>query len=398
MNNDTQRLVRRSSAAFYEDADDVVEPNKYEFDAEAIVSSFKYLSTTFSLNHGCMVSCVAYSSTVLGDRLGSYGNGVLYIVFAFSAAFIAKPFVAKYGTKVALLVGVMGNFIYVVSFFGAVASRASGSDDVDDTVVIEPRWALFLFGCAIGGLAGGLLWTAQGRYFAHSAHLYAAVSDRTVEFANNTFAGLFAFYYLVIEMVLKILATIIFYFELYAWDAEVSVFGSYAVICFVSAVSVLFVTEYGTEELTQLAVFENCKESLYSVITACSDLRLALLLPFQFVFGFATSFMNYYIFGTVVSDSSNLGETYVGFLSALIVLTGALIAFPSAMIANKFGKPLVMTVGGICLAGFGFICFMFSSSILGTWLMIVPVMIIFGFARGIWVCYYSFVGFLFLCW
>ena len=108
--------------------------------------------------------------------------------------------------------------------------------------------------------------------------------------------------------------------------------------------------------------------------------------------------MNYYIFGTVVSDSSNLGETYVGFLSALIVLTGALIAFPSAMIANKFGKPLVMTVGGICLAGFGFICFMFSSSILGTWLMIVPVMIIFGFARGIWVCYYSFVGFLFLCW
>jgi hypothetical protein len=46
------------------------------------------------------------------------------------------------------------------------------------------------------------------------------------------------------------------------------------------------------------------------------------MLPFQIAFGFTSSFVPYYILGTVIADSDSLGSTYVGLLSAIIVLTG----------------------------------------------------------------------------
>jgi len=76
-----------------------------------------------------------------------------------------------------------------------------------------------------------------------------------------------------------------------------------------------------------------------------NDKRLALMIPFQVAFGLTSSFVPYYVFGTVVAGSATLGSTYVGLLSAIIVLTGATMAMPSAWMANKLGKPFVMTIG-----------------------------------------------------
>jgi MFS family permease len=112
------------------------------------------------------------------------------------------------------------------------------------------------------------------------------------------------------------------------------------------------------------------------------DTRLALLLPFQIAFGFASSFVPYYVFGTVIDDY--LGSTWVGLLSAVIVATGALIAIPSAWIANKYGKELIMSIGGGCMALSGLAFFIFSDSSLGTWKLIVIYLMIYGMGRGTW--------------
>ena len=115
------------------------------------------------------------------------------------------------------------------------------------------------------------------------------------------------------------------------------------------------------------------------------DPRLALLLPFQIAFGFASSFVPYYVFGTVIAGSTTLGGTYVGLLSAVIVATGASMAIPAAWLANKVGKPVVMSVGGLCIAFAGFAFFIVSNETLGTWGMIIPFLVIYGMGRGTWV-------------
>ena len=147
-----------------------------------------------------MVSCLAYSTTELGNSLGGYGSGVLYIFYAFTSFFLSKPIVSMVGPRNGLLLGVTGYCVYVCGFLFAI-------------LVPVAAWPVFLISCMIGGLAGGLLWTSQGRYFSRNSKLYSDASGTSVEEVNATFAGIFATAYLGIEMIAKILATVIFVLE-----------------------------------------------------------------------------------------------------------------------------------------------------------------------------------------
>jgi len=50
-----------------------------ENDAKILYKNFIFMCIAFSLNHGCVVSCLTYATTELGDDLGGYGSGALYI-------------------------------------------------------------------------------------------------------------------------------------------------------------------------------------------------------------------------------------------------------------------------------------------------------------------------------
>jgi hypothetical protein len=76
-------------------------------------------------------------------------------------------------------------------------------------VVTDPssQIAIAIFGGAIGGVAAGFLWTAQGAYFTTSARLYAEAHDDgtvTPKQATATFAALFGATYLGFELILKL--------------------------------------------------------------------------------------------------------------------------------------------------------------------------------------------------
>jgi len=137
--------------------------------------------------------------------------------------------------------------------------------------------------------------------------------------------------------------------------------------------------EYGTWDFNVSTIAANSSSAARLVY---EDVRLALIIPFQIAFGFASSFVPYYVFGTLVPES--LGTTYVGLLSAVIVLTGAAMAIPSSWLANAIGKQFVMIAGGLCLTLTGFIFFVVSNETLGTWAAIVPFLMVYGMGRGTW--------------
>ena len=61
--------------------------------------NFWLMAISFSVNHGCVVSCLAYSTAELGTDMGGYGSGVLYVFYALTALFLSKPVVAGLGAS-----------------------------------------------------------------------------------------------------------------------------------------------------------------------------------------------------------------------------------------------------------------------------------------------------------
>jgi hypothetical protein len=82
--------------------------------------NFVIMSVAFSFNHGCVVSCLAYATSELGNDLGGYGSGFLYVFYAFTAFLLSKPVVSMIGPKNGLLIGVGGYCIYVLGFLFAI--------------------------------------------------------------------------------------------------------------------------------------------------------------------------------------------------------------------------------------------------------------------------------------
>mmetsp|Transcript_8037 Transcript_8037/g.13366 ORF Transcript_8037/g.13366 Transcript_8037/m.13366 type:complete len:460 (+) Transcript_8037:69-1448(+) len=332
--------------------------------------NFVIMCLAFSANHGCVVSCLAYATTELGDLLGGYGSGTLYVCYALTAFLFSKPLVEMVGPKFGLFLGVFGYCVYVGGFLVAVVASSIA-------------WPVFLGACAVGGTAGGLLWTAQGKYFAANSLMYASASDKPVEETNAEFAGIFAMSYLGLEMITKLLATGVFLGL--PDDADAIIFTIYSVV----AVLCAFVVSFGISDLDKYGTWDfNFNVMVFNVkstgILLKEDVRLLLMVPFQVAFGFASSFVPYYIFGTVIADSKQLGDTYVGLLSALIVFTGASIAIPSGWIANRYGKHVMMVTGGLCLMLTGMLLYFINDHDLGTWKLIIPYLIIYGTGRGTW--------------
>ena len=171
------------------------------YSPETVYRNFLAMSIAFSMNHACVVTCLAYASAELGDYIGSISSGVLYITFAVTAFLLSKPVVSAVGSKRALLIGVTGYCVYVAGFLVAL---------IVDGALAWLAWTIMCLSAGVGGAAGGLLWTAQGRYFSLHARLYSDALGLPVERANSTFAGLFAMAFLGTETLTKLLATVVF--------------------------------------------------------------------------------------------------------------------------------------------------------------------------------------------
>ena len=122
--------------------------------AQRILRNFHVLAAAFSLNHGCVTALVALAASELGSSLGNTTLFILYAFYTLSAAFLSNGLVARAGAKRTLVLSLGAYCVYVASY--AVA-------------FFTPMNRIVLGGAAVGGVAAGCRWPAQGVFFARSA-------------------------------------------------------------------------------------------------------------------------------------------------------------------------------------------------------------------------------------
>mmetsp|Transcript_9487 Transcript_9487/g.30993 ORF Transcript_9487/g.30993 Transcript_9487/m.30993 type:complete len:521 (-) Transcript_9487:95-1657(-) len=394
--------------------------------SDRILRNFLLMSAFFAANHGTVTSLIALASGALGRTLGNASSALLYFVYTLSAAFVSNYFTARFGAKKTLFAGLSIYCFYVVSYLVAYVSPPG------------VMWVAVLIGAVLGGFAAGIIWPAQGSYYAESAERYARETGITREAANSLLGGYFSSTYLGFEVAMKLFSSIIpmiagetkgivilfLFFSLVACTSaaltstidpltgkdvkscQMRVFSSSAsgrsavlttttrdVAPAAAAAESLddddadaaasLASEGGGGETTQRQP-DFGKKALQALTLLVKDPKCRCMIPMNFVFGLGSSYVNGYFDGVVVTGE--MGVEDVGFVSAVVV--GSATVF--ALVYGELGRrrkgdqaPLVVW-GALCISSFAAVNLAFSTSALGKWSVAVPLATLFGSGRAIW--------------
>lgn len=131
------------------------------------------MSTAFAGLEGCVIASINLSAALMQPALASDVNAMLFA--SFSAGTLISPIIVKHsGLKPSLVASMAVYSLYLLALMGCERS-------------------VLLVSATVGGIAGSVLWTAQGVYFTRNAVAYAAAVDPTVEGesrAISAFAGI----------------------------------------------------------------------------------------------------------------------------------------------------------------------------------------------------------------
>lgn len=125
----------------------------------SLIRNFYKFSLLFAVNHGCVTAVLNLSVLILGNQ-GSFMSAALYVTYAATALVASSAIIAALGARRALIVA---SFLYCVYIASLPLALLAKTEATQATVAI--------FGGAVGGVAAGFLWAAQGTYFAASAKL-----------------------------------------------------------------------------------------------------------------------------------------------------------------------------------------------------------------------------------
>jgi len=297
--------------------------------AGRVLANFCWMSLCFSLNHGCVTSCLALASAQLGPALGGYSSAILYLFYTTTALLVAPAIVRTLGPKGSLDYGLLLYCVYVGSYALAILLPAY-------------RWPAVVVGAALGGLAAGWLWTAQGGYFAAAAELYAHVLQLETEVTTSFLSGIFATLYLGFELGLKLVSSFVLSRARDASGSEsarddasraasLQLFAIYTAVAVLSAIGMFFVAKMpphprdgacGAAADSPPAADERedgCSPApatraddgaappssklLLAVNLMRTDAKIWLLAPINASFGFMASLMNFYVNGVLVNTT-----------------------------------------------------------------------------------------------
>lgn len=383
--------------------------------------SFAAMSAAFSLTHGCVTALIPLASLEFGEGLGATSLAVLYVVYTLTAMVGATLLVETTGPKWGLVAGLAVFCVYVLSFLLAAT---------------VPTFAIAagLGGAAIGGVGGGVIWTAQGTYFSICSERYAATSGKSHSQATGWLGSAFASCYLGAEITLKLLSSLLMFWPCREqWQGNLVtghcpssavdhsralglVFATYGAVSLVATGTMTCVADVrgtgrsvpGVRPATHWS-----DKSLLALRLMQNDVRVLLLSMLNFAFGFSSAFINTAVTGIIIPHS--LGADKVGYLVSIIPLTAALTAVPIAALTERIGsKAPAMVLGGSAFACF-YLPFFFSAVSLtdeeclpqdggsegdgvtgltcaeqalsvtfGRWSVLVPLLILNGVGRAVW--------------
>jgi len=349
--------------------------------------NFILMSIYFSANHGCVVACLSLATARLGST-GAWQSAILYFTYTMSAILGATYFVKRLGARNALVGGMLLYCVYVGCFLVATLLDDNGQG----SATIGTTYAAGIGG-AIGGIGAGFLWTAQGTYFGRASEEYSQYTGKDIADSNSKLAGIFAFIYLMEEVVLRLLSSFLIEIEL-SWSL---VFGLYTTVAILSTFFMSFVRNYHSSEsdnnsssdiVTEIPATiiasetesssvsltreinnadnnnhadyqqQQQQQSIWYKLTASyqilrNDPKMKYMIGLNSVFGLTSAFLNSYVNGEVIpvvlqDDSSKT----IGLFTAHSSIVAAIMSFLfGTYLSPRIGNGPILIFGAVCFFG-----------------------------------------------
>ena len=346
---------------------------KRDIQAKLLHRNFLIVSILISCNLSSTFTSIAYANSEFGYNLGHFATGFYLLTLIISALLLSKPIIAIIGPKNTILIGLTGSCIYLFTYLVSI-------------FIPSVAWFFFNAGAISGGIGNGLLWVAYGRYFTLNSKIYSSTTNLKLFDVHSTFSSTFTTIFLASEMIFKVLTTVIFI--LFEQNGEFIGFllnFGIAVGTTIIFASVSELEEYGSWLYQSEVVTSN----IYSVGRLIyEDSRLTLLIPYQISYGFITSFVNFYVFGTIIAESSNLGIDWIAFLATVVLLIGSTVAIPTSWFTKLYDKKTVLLASSFIFIILSLFQVIFSDKTLGSLFFITIYLILYAIGTSIWVRFY----------
>ena len=389
------------------------EVNPDDLTAARLFQSFMHMCLCFGLSQGGALTTVTYATTFFGFRLGSTADGLFFSAFTVTSLVLATWTVKHIGIlrsyKLALLLFV----VYEVMLWFAWG-RPTGSASL---------LTLAYAGSVIGGFGFAIHWTSQSLIFSTTAQAYAKARGFDVQTVSNSFSGMFAGIYVLFEMLCKLAASTLVslanvdkdppwrhFFELFSVLIIVALVNSWNVVstegCVVkktpeeehSSSEPFLGSRAGSGDagakgdsidiqIQNGTSWASCRKDVYERMAGvprlmCSSPLLIFLMPVNVAFGVTAGFLFSFYYEKTVA--AYLGDSSVGFVSAISPAMCSLLSLPLSFIAEGFGKTFVILLGSVSLGMIGTLYFAVDNSKLGNWPTVICIQFLMGTGRAVW--------------
>jgi len=354
--------------------------------------NFVLMCVAFAFNHGSVASVLNISVTLLGNN-GSFMNGTLYIMYALTALLFATAPLDLLGSRKSLLVGATTYSIYVFAF--------------PVSLVIPPdhptlELLVALAGGLVGGFAAGFIWVAQGKYFSSAAKQYAAEQGIEESQANQTFASIFAFTLLSVEVLLKLFPVALLpvsHDEIVVYPGKTLSLSNliiaiaYSATALGAVVLMRFIADVDVEETgTAADPLLVASHKKFTVDKALAAVRLMwtqptvlLLAPIQVTFGMCAALIGEEVTGTIIHDTFGADAVIVGsLLGTLVSFTAGALQVPTKLLRARVGRVPLMLFGLLAFVAETTLILLLSPAQIGMWAALVPIYLLQGMGRS---CY-----------
>lgn len=276
----------------------------------------------------------------MGADLGTWQTGTLYLTYSLSAVTGAPYLVQRLGSRNGILAGLVTYCIYVTAFL------------IASLVPDETKWPVTILGAAIGGIGGGMLWTAQGKYFVSVSAAYAYSARISTPAATSYLGGLFAFFYLYEEVLMKVLVSVIIESESDSDDSNawLVVFTAYTVISMLACLGVLQCYKFPLEIDPSPDDSSLCFRFTSATRILFADRKMKYMVPLNAAFGAASGFTIAFVSGQVVHASGK--DEFIGALTAVPPAVAAILSLALGRIGQRTGKGPILIAGNLAFAAF----------------------------------------------
>jgi hypothetical protein len=300
-------------------------------EAKDVRSNFRWMTLCFAVNHSCATAPIVYASSVLVGQVGFIGNGTLYAMSIVSSLLLSVLAIDIVGLKGGLLLGTTFYSVYVGSF--TLAALFTGTPAL--------QYLFFVGGSAAGGLAAGILWTAEGGYMARCATQLADIEITERQSATAELAADFGFYYLILEVVGKLgFSFLQAGLSWQPWQIGL-LYCSFAVIAMLALTCIDAVPHGESPDAAKKSPFSK----LAATVQLWKDPKIWLLSPTNITFGFSAAYLNGYF--NFKYEKPDMGVMQLGTLTSITVLCAAMLTKVYGKLGQSCGKGAAIAAGAV---------------------------------------------------